>query len=150
MRDYRDPPIPGLAVLDTNVWLDCLVFGDHEAQQLHEALGTRLQAIASPRMRSELQAVLRRPALAARQPAAATALAGFDGLVSLVADEAPISPLRCSDPADQMFLDLAFTARARWLLSRDRALLKLARRAARLQGIIILTPAAFANAYHPG
>ena len=135
-------------MLDTNVWLDCLVFDDREARQLREALGTRLQAIASPRMRSELQVVLRRPALAARQPAGAAALAGFDGLVRLIADEAPISPLRCSDPADQLFLDLAFAAGARWLLSRDRALLRLARRAARLQGLLILTPAAFATAYH--
>jgi putative PIN family toxin of toxin-antitoxin system len=150
MRDYRDPPIPGLVVLDTNVWLDCLVFDDREAKPLRAALGPRLQAVASPRMRAELQAVLGRAPIAAHQPAAETALADFDRLARLVAADAPVTPLRCSDPADQMFLDLACAVRARWLLSRDRALLKLARRADRLHGIAILTPAAFASAYHAG
>jgi len=150
MRDYRDASIPGLIVLDTNVWLDCLVFDDREAKPLRAALGPRLQAVASPRMRAELQAVLGRAPIAANQPAAEMALASFDSLVHLVADEAPATPLRCSDPADQMFLDLACAVRARWLLSRDRALLKLARRADRLHGIAILTPAAFASAYHAG
>lgn len=148
MRDYRDASIPGLIVLDTNVWLDCLVFDDREAKPLRAALGPRLQAVASPRMRAELQAVLGRAPIAANQPAAEMALASFDSLVHLVADEAPATPLRCSDPADQMFLDLACAVGARWLLSRDRALLKLARRADRLHGIAILTPAAFASAYH--
>ena len=39
--------------------------------------------------------------------------------------------LQCSDPDDQKFLDLAHAQGAGWLLSRDRAVLKLARRAAR-------------------
>jgi predicted nucleic acid-binding protein len=40
--------------------------------------------------------------------------------------------LHCSDPDDQQFLDLARVAGARWLLSRDRAVLRLTRAAARL------------------
>ncbi len=38
-----------------------------------------------------------------------------------------------------MFLDLAHAAGARWLLSRDRAVLRLARRAAAL-GLVIAKP----------
>lgn len=137
-------------MLDTNVWLDCLVFGDPAAQPLWRTLGTGLQPVASPRMRAELQAVLLRPSIAGRHPRSTGAIAGFDAIARVCADEPPASPLRCSDPADQMFLDLACAQQARWLLSRDRALLKLARQAARHHGILILTPAAFASAYHAG
>jgi predicted nucleic acid-binding protein len=47
--------------------------------------------------------------------------------------------LRCTDPDDQMFVDLAHAAGARWLVSRDRAVLRLARRAAAF-GIAITAP----------
>ncbi|MBX3622048.1 MAG: PIN domain-containing protein [Rhizobacter sp.] len=46
--------------------------------------------------------------------------------------------LRCTDPDDQKFIDLA-VANARWLVSRDRAVLKLARRAA-LFGLQVVSP----------
>jgi hypothetical protein len=47
--------------------------------------------------------------------------------------------LRCSDPQDQMFLDLAYTLRPSLLLSRDRAVLKLRGKAAAL-GVRIERP----------
>jgi predicted nucleic acid-binding protein len=47
--------------------------------------------------------------------------------------------LHCRDPDDQMFLDLALAAGARWLVSRDRALLHLRRRA-QSHGLAIVTP----------
>ncbi|MFT7776961.1 putative toxin-antitoxin system toxin component, PIN family [Roseateles sp.] len=47
--------------------------------------------------------------------------------------------LVCRDPDDQKFIDLALAARARWLISRDKAVLALAKRA-RLRGLAILTP----------
>ena len=49
------------------------------------------------------------------------------------------SPLRCTDPDDQKFLDLALQLGRCTLLSRDRAVLKLARRAAPL-GVTIQSP----------
>ena len=51
--------------------------------------------------------------------------------------------MRCTDPDDQTFIDLALSRGAQWLLSRDRAVLKLAKRA-RVLGLHILTPAAWA------
>ena len=48
-------------------------------------------------------------------------------------------PLRCTDPEDQMFIDLAVQLGGATLLSRDRAVLKLARRA-QAYGVSILTP----------
>jgi predicted nucleic acid-binding protein len=47
--------------------------------------------------------------------------------------------LRCTDPDDQMFVDLALEAGARWLVSRDRAVLRLARPALPL-GLAIVAP----------
>jgi predicted nucleic acid-binding protein len=68
----------------------------------------------------------------------------FDSLVSICGDHASppsAAPLRrCRDADDQKFLDLAFALGARWLFSRDRALLELAKSASTL-GLEILTPA---------
>jgi predicted nucleic acid-binding protein len=51
----------------------------------------------------------------------------------------PVHTLRCTDVDDQKFIDLAIATSARWLVTRDRALLKRARRAAPL-GLSIATP----------
>jgi predicted nucleic acid-binding protein len=57
---------------------------------------------------------------------------------------------RCRDPDDQRFLELAQACGAQWLLSRDRELLKLARRTRRGHGFDILTPQAWAQVYSAG
>ena len=54
-------------------------------------------------------------------------------------------PCRCSDPDDQKFIDLALHAGARWLLSHDKAVLRLAAPARRL-GLQILPPARWSMA----
>ncbi|WP_369293093.1 PIN domain-containing protein [Klebsiella variicola] len=45
----------------------------------------------------------------------------------------------CRDQDDQKFIDLALDARARWLVSRDKAVLALAKRA-RARQLLIVTP----------
>ena len=52
--------------------------------------------------------------------------------------------LRCTDPDDQKFIDLALQTGASALLSRDRAVLKLARRAA-VHGLPIESMAAWSR-----
>ncbi len=140
-----DPESPPAAVLDTNVVLDWLVFADAGVAALGAEVSTgRLRWLACESMRTELALVLQRPQLAAWQPDPARVLAIFDR--HAVACEAPPpSRLRCRDAADQAFVDLALHRRCRWLLSRDRALLALARRA-RLQGLEIATPARWTGA----
>lgn len=49
----------------------------------------------------------------------------------------------CEDPDDQKFLELAWHARASHLITRDKALLKLARRIAHSGGFAVLAPDAF-------
>jgi predicted nucleic acid-binding protein len=50
---------------------------------------------------------------------------------------------KCKDRDDQKFLELAHAAQADWLVSKDRAVLKLAKRIARDFGFQIAQPAPF-------
>ncbi|HMN80606.1 MAG TPA: putative toxin-antitoxin system toxin component, PIN family [Burkholderiaceae bacterium] len=136
-----------IAVLDTNVWLDWLVFDDPGVRPLRAAFEERglrpgggLRLVASEATRAELAAVLQRPRIHPSLPAeAARRLDEFDRLVNLVADP-PASDLPCRDPDDQMFIDLAVAVGARWLLTKDKALLALARAAWRRHAVRVLDP----------
>jgi hypothetical protein len=48
--------------------------------------------------------------------------------------------LHCTDPDDQKFIDLAVAARAHTLVTRDKALLKLARKALARHGVRVCLP----------
>lgn len=126
-------------VLDTNVVLDWLLFGDSLVGPVAAAVtGGRVDWLATAAMRDELAHVLGRGLAASRGADAARLLGLWDRHARMRA-AAPAHHLACSDPDDQKFLDLALATRARWLVSRDRALLKLGRRAAVL-GLAIVTP----------
>ena len=131
------------AVLDTNILLDWLVFRDPGIADLAAAITNgRVTWLACPPMRDELAHMLSHHSLVRWQHDPAAALAIFDAYAQLQnppqTDQA--SPLRCSDPDDQIFIELAVAQRARWLFTHDRALLKLARRAV-ARGVVILRPA---------
>ena len=135
-------PTPAV-VLDTNAALDWLVFVDPGMANLACAImaGT-VRWIASPRMREELARTLAYPVLASWSPDCVHTLTSFDRWAVVQAE--PVSqhlkPLVCTDPDDQVFIDLAIEHGARWLVSHDRALLKLERHAA-ARGLLILPPA---------
>jgi putative PIN family toxin of toxin-antitoxin system len=130
------------AVIDTNVVLDWLVFRNLRALPLAAAIeGRTLHWIATLPMRTELAHMVAHASLSRWSPDAAKVLAVFDRLATIL-PAAPPSVLRCTDRDDQMFIDLALSAPARWLVTHDRALLKLARRAG-MKGVRVLTPAAW-------
>ena len=132
---------PAYAVIDTNVWLDWLVFQDPVVEPLRQAAGSnRLQPIGSAQTRDELAHVLRRPHIAARLADVDVALAEFDRRARVVQGPPADCGLACTDPADQVFIDLAVAVGARWLISKDKALLALASRARRRFAIEIVTP----------
>lgn len=136
-----------MAVIDTQVALDWLLFGDPAVAAPAAAVAAgQLRWIGCPAMRDEFERVLRRRVLARWRPDPAALLAAYDACVRMVGDPAPlVAPaLRCTDPDDQVFLDLALREKARWLLTRDRALLKLARRALPL-GLRVVAPAGWAS-----
>ena len=118
------------AVLDTNVVLDLLLFHDPRVQPLHRALvDFTLRWIATAPMLAELDRVLRRPALAAWGHDSDQVMAEAQRLCQRVANCAETGGRvpRCTDPDDQLFIDLAWRWPATLLFSRDRALLRLAR-----------------------
>ncbi|KVE42205.1 PIN domain-containing protein [Burkholderia sp. BDU5] len=204
-------------VLDSNVWIDILVFDDPAARPIRDALETgAITALIDARCLVELERVLDYPQFKARsvdkaaalatvarlservgepdrggsREAAATTGAGANRSLAAAssagasnspnplnasdlpdatdatdvqagrmdspspADTAAPSPAadappprglpKCKDRDDQKFLELAYAARADWLVSKDRALLKLARRTERDFGFRIAQPAPFA------
>ncbi|AIO66909.1 PIN domain-containing protein [Burkholderia oklahomensis] len=204
-------------VLDSNVWIDILVFDDPAARPIRDALETgAITALIDVRCLVELERVLDYPQFKARsvdkaaalatvarlservagpdrgepRESAATTGAGVDRSLAIAssagasnspnplnasdlpdatdaadaqadrtdspspadaaapspaADAPPPRPLpKCKDRDDQKFLELAYAARADWLVSKDRALLKLARRTERDFGFRIAQPAPFA------
>lgn len=122
-------------VIDTNVALDLLVFGDPTTTELMSALAAgQVRWIATRAMRDELERVLGYPKLAARiafhQREPAAVLAAMDALCQPVAD-APKAPFTCPDADDQKFIDLACTHRCT-LLSKDHHITQMRKRLATL------------------
>jgi len=138
-------PDPASAVIDTNVVLDWLVFGNADAAELARFVtGGRLRWLATPDMRDELEHVLTRDTLLRWRPQPERVLRTWDQWSQPVA--APVQTVghgvHCTDPDDQKFIDLAIGMRSSWLFTRDRSLLSLARQARRL-GVEVLTPCAW-------
>ena len=122
-------------VIDTNVGLDLLVFDDPSVQALHLALESgHVDWLVCAPMRDELQRVLSYPAIAKALARAGRkepdVLANFDRLSRVVPIPA-LAAVRCGDPDDQPFVDLAL-AHGAILLSKDRELLALRSAMARL------------------
>jgi predicted nucleic acid-binding protein len=127
-------------VLDTNVLLDWLVFQEPTAAPIATAVAAgSVSWLACASMRAELEHTLGAQQLARWRPDAGRALACFDRYASLQPHPATLAALRCSDPDDQVFMDLAVAHGCGWLISHDRALHRLARRAARL-GVKVIRP----------
>lgn len=127
-------------VLDTNIVLDVLVFGDPAARRLGEGLRDgALKWLATPAMREELSRVLAYPKLALRvqhhRGTADAVLADFDRHAQLV-EPAPKAALTCGDPDDQKFIDLAVAHRCT-LLSKDWEVLRMRKRLA-LQDVTVV------------
>jgi len=121
-------------VLDTNVWLDWLVFDDPGVAAIRAA---RSQGGAEIWMAEDCEAELLRAlayefgrrTLAPAQQAAAIAecLHAARRIVEPAPEALRARLPRCQDPDDQKFLEAALAARADLLVTRDKALLKLAR-----------------------
>lgn len=122
-------------VLDTNVVLDLWLFCDSAWGSLQQDLMSgQVHWVATAPMRNELVAVLAYPHLQARMAfhgrSADEVLGAMDRLVGWQ-DVAPRAPYVCKDPDDQKFIDLCVAHQA-VLLSKDRQVLKLRNRLARL------------------
>lgn len=140
-----DPDVPRI-VLDTNVCLDLFLFADPACAPVLAALHRgSVQAVTCDDCREEWRRVLHYPQLPIDDTTRPVISAAFDGLIRHLPaaglarpDNTPLPP--CEDPDDQKFLELALAARASWLLSKDKALLKLDRRMRQRGLFAILLP----------
>jgi putative PIN family toxin of toxin-antitoxin system len=138
-------PAPQRIVLDTNVCLDLFVFHDPRWASLLAALESgAVQAVTREDCRMEYLVVLRYPRLPLDDASRAVSAARFDALITVLAP--PVSGARlpvCSDKDDQKFLELARDASADILITKDKALLKLARKTAQAGMFKIMVPQAW-------
>ncbi len=122
---------PGLVVIDTNVVLDLLLFRDPSTASLSAALGAgMLRWLATLPMREELARVLVYSKIVAQSQRLGVDPGWLLGQFDHMAQLRPVpmrSSVRCSDPDDQPFVDLAVVHCA-GLLSKDRQLLRLRQR----------------------
>lgn len=138
---------PPEAVLDTQAVLDWWWFHDPCTAGWEDLrLAGHWHWVATAAMRAELAHVLARGHLPGdAQDRQAQVLAAFDARCSLTPEPAPQPAgwslgLRCTDRDDQKFIDLAAARRVRWLISRDKAVLKLRRKLAERCGVAVLAP----------
>ncbi len=141
--------IPNRVILDTNVCLDLFVFRDPRWTALATALQDgQIHAVTRADCRREWQIVLEYPHLSLDHDARTRSAADFDAAISLLgAEELLVQadtrlPI-CRDPDDQKFLELARDADAAVLITKDKALLKLARKNARAGLFRIIPPEAW-------
>jgi len=102
-------------------------------------------------MLEELQHVLARPLPERWGVAQKLALTIDIASLNPTVQAAPMRPrdaMICRDPTDQMFVDLALHFRPCWLLTHDRALLALRRRAA-ARGVVIAPPMVWQREHGP-
>jgi len=118
-------------VLDTNVLLDIFVFNDFRAIHLKQALIDRqVYALATSKTLEEFADVISRPLFCLEQEVQDRILSQWHSIARVLDDETLlIAPWQCQDPDDQVFLNLAYTAKPSLLISKDNEVLKLANRA---------------------
>jgi len=129
-------------VLDTNVLLSLFVFADSRYAPLRGRLesGAWL-ALADERCLHEFRRVLAYPMFSLDEAAQAAVFDAYSKLAAEVA--AAVDPIvlpECQDPDDQKFLEVARDGSAQWLVTSDKALLKLARRRKLTHLFGIVTP----------
>ncbi|MBC3884883.1 putative toxin-antitoxin system toxin component, PIN family [Undibacterium griseum] len=141
-----DAIIPKRIVIDTNVCLDLFVFQDQRWNVLREELNNQqLQAVTRSDCRDEWLAVLKYPHLPVTPDTLAPICQQFDDLITCVS---PVSlghirlPV-CSDKDDQKFLEIARDTQAATLITKDKALLKLAKKMRNAGMFSIETPEQF-------
>jgi putative PIN family toxin of toxin-antitoxin system len=134
--------VPLRAVLDTNVWLDWLVFADPGVAPLRAAFEQRrLEIFIDEACEAELARVLgytlQKKTLDAEQQRACMAecrriakpIVPAQAKSAQAAATAPAALPKCRDADDQKFLEAAAATGADFLVTKDQALLELARAA---------------------
>lgn len=127
-----------VVVFDTNVLLDLFIFNDFRALHLKQALiEGKIDALATPATLEEFADVIARPLFSLDQAQQEQIFLQWQGLARALDDKDLMkSPWACQDSDDQVFLDLAFTAKPCTLISKDNEVLRFANKAV-LEQILI-------------
>jgi putative PIN family toxin of toxin-antitoxin system len=114
-------------VLDTNVILDLLVFKDPSTEPIRILLdANQVDAVRTPASMAELIDVIGRPTFKLSQADQEIIVQTWESSSILIEDTANESaPFTCRDPDDQVFLDMAYSIRPAFLLSKDLRVLEL-------------------------
>lgn len=126
---------PVHVVLDTNIVLDLWLYQDPATPALHAALADKtVQWLTTQVMRDELERVLAYTHIVARMSASGITAEHILSRFDAHAQRMPVAAKAqfvCKDPDDQKFIDLA-AAHAAQLISKDKAVLTMRNRMARL------------------
>ena len=131
-------------VLDTNVVIDWLVFDDpFLAEFRRSVLEGRVKVVTHEPALTELRRVLGYPELRLTVDRQTGVLARYEAQTEMLAGFTEPLPERfpeCRDPDDDPFLALAWHAKAHALVSRDKRVLKLAKKARKFGFEVITVP----------
>lgn len=132
-------------VLDTNVCLDLFVFNDPRWASLLAALESgAIEAVTRADCRDEYLIVLHYKHLPLDEQSRPLCAARFDALIKVVQPAPSLVRLPvCTDKDDQKFLEVARDAAADILITKDKALLKLARKTSQAGMFRIMVPEAW-------
>ena len=112
-------------IIDTNVLLDLFVFEDPRVAALHDNITSkRCLVFFCSEMLDEFRDVLGRAQFSLSKEDQNNILRYWQNLGTLASIEHS-APVRCSDPDDQIFINLAFQIRPATLYSKDLALIDL-------------------------
>ena len=125
-------------VFDTNVLLDLFVFNDFRALHLKQVLiEGNIEALATQSTLEEFADVIARPLFSLDEAQQERTIKQWLSLAKVLDDQSLLkAPWVCQDPDDQVFLDLAFTAKPCILISKDNEVLRFANKSATEQVLI--------------
>ena len=125
-------------ILDTNILLDIFVFDDQRAHPLRAALSNQeIDALVTEDTLDEFIDVISRSQFGLDKQKQAEILLQWQSWSRLIKQsDLQVAPWKCKDRDDQVFINLAFSFKPSTLISKDKLVLKLAKRAIKEEVII--------------